>query len=66
MSTYLCTGQDDLSGDEDEEDDFRLHHSIYETGEKLKADTCEYPTRDIQLNAKTDIPLARNSRNDRD
>ena len=28
----LGTGQDDLAGDEDEEDDLGLHHTVDETG----------------------------------
>jgi hypothetical protein len=35
LLTDLGTGQDDLAGDEDEEDDLGLHHTVDETGEEF-------------------------------
>ena len=36
MCAYLSASQDDLSGHEDEEYDFRFDHTVDQTGEQLR------------------------------
>lgn len=36
--TYLCTRENNLARDENEENDFGFHHSVDETGEKLRCE----------------------------
>jgi len=54
----LGTSEDDLAGDEDEQDDLRLHHAVDETGEELRLVGAEHMvarSQTLQANGELDI-----------
>ena len=54
-NNYLCTREDNLARDEDEQDDLGLDHTVDETREQLR-EPCQ-PLDSIQPNAATHLGL---------
>ena len=63
LLSHFGSGKDNLAGDEDEQDDLRLHHTIDETGEEFRLVGAEHvmaASKTLQSDGELDVARANN------